>query len=516
MVDIAVERFEKLLRGAIVIILGNVIGMGSMFLARFLSARYLLPENYGLIALGITFVNILSIVSLAGLPRGLARQFPQTEERTELLFAALIVCLPVSFAIAVLVGTYATVIQNIFDQDGFSQILPIFAFSIPFIIVAKIGIGSARGVEKARGQIIIESLSNQLLKLLFIAVAIGIGFQTAGVAIGWVAASVVSAVVAVYYLIRLGLFSSGFEYNTAISHIRPLLLFSLPLMVSESLWRLMKQADNFLLGYFHPSQIVGIYDATFLISRVMFFIPIPFSFLFLPIFSDLYENESKNKRLVFYRLVTKWMVFLVLPIYFSILFFSQELMMLLYGRDYVIGAPVLIVLATGYVIHLVFGLNIGALTAIGQTDKVLYGNSAGFVANLLLNIILIPRFGMLGAAFASALTFVITNVLFEYYLFDIEDIHTFYRPLLQPIITITPILAVLFLVKMHFLDTVVEKLLVITGIFITIFVAVAKLGVESDDVAIVKSLLEELPAQKARINKYIYKDDNGNDDNYRS
>jgi len=414
---------------------------------RIISARYLGASSYGLFALGITIVNIITIFSLLGLPRGIARQMPRSDKNQELIIAALIVSAPVTLLLTVFLAWSSPTLSHILETENLHSILLILSFSIPFLVVAKIGIGVSRGIEDITGQLLIENLSNQFIKLALIVIAISFGAHTFGVTIGWFVASLIAGIVSVLYIFRSIRFYRDIDYISIQRHIKTLFLFSLPLLVAESLWRLMKQVDNFLLAYYQTSDIVGIYDASFLLARGIFFVPMSVTFLFLPMFSKLHEEGDSKAMVSFYRLATKWTVFIVLPLLAIFIFFPADIIKSVYGSSYVSGSPVLIILLIGYFIHILMGFNIEGLTSIGETKLIMYGNVLGFSINLLSNIVLIPRYSMTGAALSSLATFIVINSFYAYLLREKANIHPFYKGLFKPLALVVLVLVPLYIVR---------------------------------------------------------------------
>jgi len=352
------------------------------------------------------------------------------------------------------------------------------------LVVSKLTIGGIRGLENTKGKILIEDISNQFSKLLGILLAIGIGLNVLGFSIVWTLGSVFAGLVSVYYVKSHSL-APPFSVclGEVKNQIKPLFVFSLPLMVSESLWRLMKQTDNFVIGYFHPSELIGVYDASFLIARIIFFIPIAFSYLFLPQFTTLYSQDSPE-RTEFYQLVTQWMLLLIGPLYISIAVAPELILETVYGSEYKLGEIPLFVLSTGYVVHIVFGLNIEALTAIGETKQIMIGNLLGFLFNIVLNLILVPKYGMEGAAVASTTTFVVINGFFAYQLYNKVAVHPFSGRVKKTVLLTLTLLSVILIVPM---ETLLTKLLVAS----TAVGLLWAFGIEDEDVQIVTSVITE-------------------------
>jgi O-antigen/teichoic acid export membrane protein len=101
-----------------------------------------------------------------------------------------------------------------------------------------------------------------------------------------------------------------------------------------------------------------------------------------------------------YKLVTRWILTLIIPVLVLIILFSTKIM-LLFGADFIQSSNALIILSIGTSIFAIFGVSGTALVVSGYQKLNLVNTLSVTILNICLNIILIPKFGIMGAAYAT-------------------------------------------------------------------------------------------------------------------
>ncbi|MFB6187620.1 MAG: flippase, partial [Halobacteriaceae archaeon] len=393
------STFKRLSYGAIFIFVGNIIGSGASFLTRIASARYLGPGDYGLIILGITSLNLMSLATLFGLPQGLARQLPRSDNRSALFSIVLSITIPLTVIISVLLIIFSGDISNFLNEPGFGQVFVVFASALPLIAFMRLSISALRGLEDAKGRVLVQNMFRQGGTAVAVFVGILLGARTVEIASSWVIGIGLAVLISTVRLSSHGLLLSNyyFRFSDVPDYGKPILLFSLPLLLSQGMWALVQQADNYIIAYFVNSGAVGIYDATFTFGRILLRFIWSFEFIFLPAFAKLHKEGKLEEMDRTYKMATKWMVFLGLPLYLTFIFYPKYILQLTFGPRFIEGDIALVVVATGFFTHVILGTNSDALIAIGRNKSVMYGNGIALVFNIFLNLALVPVAGITGA-----------------------------------------------------------------------------------------------------------------------
>jgi O-antigen/teichoic acid export membrane protein len=194
-----------------------------------------------------------------------------------------------------------------------------------------------------------------------------------------------------------------------------------------------------MIGYFLESTQVGYYRAITPFKEVAIFVLTSFSFLFFPIASQYYNQGKYDKLEDLYVASTKWATILTSPLILTIGLFSRDIIRVLLGAEYTPGASALSILVVGLFFRTVVGLNGDMVRIIDQTKIEMNAALLGLMVNLVLNAVLIPKYGIEGAAIATVSGFIIFNLFEVIAIYREIRIHPFklqnFKQLLIPLIT---------------------------------------------------------------------------------
>lgn len=408
------DLLGDLLKGSVLIFLGNLIGTGANFGARIVLANNLSASEYGGVVFLLTIVNTVSIFLLLGLPGGVAQRMPRNSQPWQVLISGLMIgaSLPLLLLVLTAILEWSGVVQRT-QFSGFPIML--IAVSVCAVVTFQILEGGLRGIEAVKERIIARNFTTQLFRLLLLIAGVSWGVGRDFVILLWFLPLGISIPVSYYWVSkRLNSYGALYLLSTSRGHLKKevgkLIRLSLPLMLSASLWALMTKTDNILIAHFLQNSDLGQYDVAFTLSRSFEIIISTVGFLSLPIYSRLLSGDEHQEMKLIYRLVTKGMTVCAIPMYVVAVLHGDWIIEVIFGQSYSGSYFALLIIASGYFTHVVSGTNGEALTAGGRTKKLLYGNALALVSNLLLNVVLIPDFGIAGAAGASAASFLIINI----------------------------------------------------------------------------------------------------------
>lgn len=183
-----------------------------------------------------------------------------------------------------------------------------------------------------------------------------------------------------------------------------------PLFLLGGIQMLGVQSDIFLLGFFANSEDVGIFKSMYQISLLIIFSLTAVNAISSPKIVKLYED---NDILGLRSLLIKYCFInfgFSLIIAFPFYFYGDYFINLLYGQEYVIGFGCLQILIIGRIINTIFGVSSQFLKMMGEETKAVNGILLGTIISILLNIILIPKFKLIGASYASAISLSFWNL----------------------------------------------------------------------------------------------------------
>jgi O-antigen/teichoic acid export membrane protein len=489
-------RLGSFLQGSAVLFVGFVIQLGVGFAARLLIARYLGQVSYGLVNIGLTVMTTASVVVLLGLDTGIGRYLPRQEnsgDRRGVLVSSFSLVLPVAAlaggAIAVFAGVLATAI---FNDPSAEPVIRLFGITIPLMVVVKLTIGSIRGHQEATPRVLLQNLGLPLTRFGLIAVAIVLGFGAVGVAGAYTGAYLLVGAGGLYYLYRR---TSLFERTAEATPMRrELLTFSAPLMIVSTMAIVHSNIDVFILGYFQSTGEVGIYTAVYPLANLLRVGLSTFGFLFMPLISELHANGRGAETQRTYQIVSKWVLLATLPVLLVFVTYPEIVIQYTFGSEYTAGATALAILAIGFFTHAVSGPSGDTLTAIGKTRLVMVDNIMVAATNVGLNLLLVPRYSLLGAAVATTVAYAVMNSLYVAQLYRSIGVHPFRRAALAPAVGAVVVWFVLNWVVDTAVNVTLPVFLALVAMFGIVYLGLVLTlgGVESEEVDLVTSAEDRL------------------------
>jgi len=163
---------------------------------------------------------------------------------------------------------------------------------------------------------------------------------------------------------------------------------------------ILQRADVVLLTAFVGPKVTGVYAAAEFITRVTASARAIFDGIAAPIFSEALHLGQRQRLHQNLLLMTRWVATVAAPIAATVVALRHELLWL-YGPAFQAGAVAIVVLAAAQLINAIFGLTGYILLVSGRSPLLLANNVAVAIVNVAAGLILIPRFGLLGAAIAS-------------------------------------------------------------------------------------------------------------------
>jgi O-antigen/teichoic acid export membrane protein len=429
------KLFATLLGSGSILIVGIALELGISFFGKLVIAQFFEPVDYGALSLGLTVMALTSTLTLLGLNTGIARYLPRFEDEERkrgVLVSGITIGLTLSIVVGGLIAAFAPTIATVaFDKPSMGPILRIFGLTIPLAAGMKLAIGSIQGMKDSIPRVLVQNITLPVTRIAAVMVAIVVGAEILGIAWAYLFSYLAAFAMAVRYLWRsTPLFSFDID---ATPMYRTLLVFSAPLIISATMSVVLSDIDMFLLGIFRDDIAeVGVYGVVYPLAELLLVSISAFGFLGLPIVSELESNGRDEAVERVYQIVTKWMFMATFPVFLALVLFPSQSISYTFGSKYASGALGLAILATGFMSHVIAGPNKQTLTSFGRTRLVMYDTAVVAAVNVVLNLILIPSQGVLGAAVATAVSYALLNVLVSGQLYLEYGIHPFSIALVRP------------------------------------------------------------------------------------
>jgi len=375
-------------------------------------ARYLGPDNFGKWNYSIAIVAILSALSTLGLDQVLVKNLVENETDEDLLMGT-------AFFMRFLGAIAAVIIAclYIYFQNSYFLLVITFITSLTLVFQCFDVIDlKLQSVLKSQTSVIIKNsafILASVLKLYAIHTKSGLMF--------FVVISLVEIILgAVGLVFNYGL-SRVLTWRFNKGYARRLFVECWPLLLSGIIILLYMRLDQVMIGNLLNNREVGLYSVSVKFSELWYFIPTVFANSFFPklikLKVDLREYEKLCSKLLKILFVISFFISIVLSLC------AGKLIGTLYGSSY-IAAAFALKISIWTSIFVFWGVGSANMLLIENLNKHnLYKSIQGLILNVILNLLLIPKMGINGAAIATLISQFYASYL--YFLFARETRHIF-------------------------------------------------------------------------------------------
>lgn len=491
--------------GAFITVFGSVVSKAITYFYRAMVGRVLGPEAYGQLSLALMVLGVINTVALLSIGSGLKQKIPQASSREEQLAyvkSSYKLIVPLSFVFSILMFLSSDLVASrVFNSPDLAILIKTLAIVPFFNSISYVSIETFLAFKQPKYSALINQILQNLIQLITTAAFLMLSYGIFGAALGWTIGAVTTSILA-FVLLWKKKFPEIFQKKKYESKRKELLKFSLPLVMSGLIGTILGWTDTFFLGYYMGDDQVGFYNAA-LPTAILLTIPMKaLGTVSLPSLSEQ-STESKDNVRSTLKTMERWTFSAAFPGFLLMALFSEEILNLLFGPEYLVASQALIILSFGYLFSAATG-RIGDVVKTYEKTDILFKNTLGqFLLNIPLNILLIPQYGLIGAAIATTTSIVLVNIVLlieSQYLFQI---HPFSKDLVKPVLASFIPLGVVYFLTKYFFETVPLWVLIPSGIifgilYLTLLVLLK--GLKQED----KGMLIEL-GEKAGLGDYAEK-----------
>lgn len=442
-----ITEIEKTVRSTGLIVIGKIFAFPINFFTNIIIVRLLGAQTYGAFVLAGVVINVGRILSTGGLRRGVLRfvSFYRGQGRPERVIETIVSATFIVSVISTLVTIFLYFLAKpiaigIFHNRGLVIVIQILAFSLPFSAVAAIWLGTIQGFKEI-GDLVLVGIFSSLIYLGFIGILFLLGWSLVGFLVVCVLNAAMSCLLAFFFLKKNDL---TWEKARFFCFNRELVNFSLPLLLVNFVNLFLYRTDMLMLGYFKTVSDVGIYSVAFRISLIILFPLNAFRPIFGPMISEFFGRNEVRKAEELFKMATKWSLSLTMPVFLFIVLYPRHVLSI-FGPHFVVGTSVTVILGLVQFINCSVGPTGGMITMSGHPKINMMNSIMLLCCNIVLNYLLIPRYGLLGAATATGISIVAVNMIRIVEVYSLLKFHlydtSFIKPLLAGVISFVVIFA---------------------------------------------------------------------------
>jgi len=399
-----------LAKGAGINFLGQLIAVVMIFLTNVALARLLGSQEFGLFSIGWTFLRLIRLISSFGLEKGVVRygslhwQEDPIQLRT-VLWQSIGMTMTFALISSVLLFFSAPYIAtNVFHKPQLIVVLRAFAIILILVAGLRITASATRITQKMQYSVISSQIVEPTATIVFVLIAVWL-FKGGlfGALIAWGLAYITALLVSTWQTRRL--FPSAFTIRSKVSLFSfDILLFSILSSTAGMVLKFNVWIDRLLVGKFLEAADAGIYIAATQLVSLFMVVMMIFKGIFAPMSARFYAEGQHERLEELYRVSTKWGLYISFALFLIMVFFPQKIMLVTFGNDYVSGSSTLVILAWTCLFRAFPGA-VGILLVMTGNQKQWFVLSIAAVSsNIVFDILLIPPYGINGAAFATMIS----------------------------------------------------------------------------------------------------------------
>jgi O-antigen/teichoic acid export membrane protein len=403
-------------KGGGMVFAGRMFVWGMRFVIAVMVARLLGADSYGLYNIALSVATLGAALSVLGfdsaLVRYLAIYMRRSDRggvtgtlRTGLGVPMLVSILPA----AVLLAAAGPLARDVIGDARMEPILRVVAFLVPAMVANSLLGAALQGAQRIGWAVLAEQFAQPLVRfsLLLGLALIGLTAELA------VLASTLATVIVTALLLVFVQRQVSFEgvASQGPNQVRQLLGFSLPVYFSNVVTTFGGSLQTILLGALASVASAGIFAVAHQVMLIGTLFHTAIVQSSMPIFAELQDSEDRRPMTHLYRTTSKWTLTLNLPFFLLALIFPQALLAL-FGPEFADdGVQALVILAFASLVNAATGTSGAILDMTGHTRVKLVNSTLSVALSIILNLLLIPPLGVMGAALSVVGAVSMVNLL---------------------------------------------------------------------------------------------------------
>lgn len=410
-------NLKELIKGSSSAFILKIAGMLFTYLSMLFITRFYGAEQWGLYSLGFTVLSIAVVIPVFGFDNSIIRLLTELKQNNseanafKVLLKASLITMILSIVVILGINYYSDVITNsILRQKDFEPYLffvQIAVIPMAFLILISVVFQSYKRIIQF---MLFKSalLSFTFLVLLCIFYFFEIDAKIFEIYIYAIVSTLVIAIIALLFFLKLIKQDDSKTENTTYS-FKEIIYLSFPMMLSSSFALLMGWTDILMLSYFKTPKDIGIYSSALKLASITLIVLASVNSISSPKFAEFFSKKDFNGLKDIVQKSTKIMFMTSAPILLIFILFPKSILGI-FGPEFVSGYLVLIMFCIARFVNSVSG-SVGHLMQMTNNQRTYqYVIITAFIINLILNVLLIPEFGINGAALSSSIAMVFWNV----------------------------------------------------------------------------------------------------------
>ncbi len=401
-------------KSACILFVISIIAAFLCYLVRLILARNLTLEEFGLFYAVFAFLGMVGIFKSLGFDRALAKFIPEFlhKERKDHIKSSIIYVAAIQLVTNSIILLIVYLISNFLAVHFFNnaqasivlRLMAIAFFIDSFALTLKFSFQGFKKMPYFSG----IDLVRMLLITIIILIGFKLQFKLLSPILAYIAAPLILVFVFGFLLVKKvfpEFFKSKFSLDKNL--LKKLSKYSIFIMISGTGVVILGYTDIMLLTYFSGLKEVALYAIALPTARILMYIPNAVGSVLIPLTSELWAKRKLVLLRAGMESVYKYSVIIAVPLMFIMFSFTDLIIKVLFGTDYVAASNAMKILSVGMVFLTLHRMNVNFFLGIGKPQihsKIVYSAA---LFNLTANFILIPILGIVGAAITTMTSYFI-------------------------------------------------------------------------------------------------------------
>lgn len=410
------EAIFKLGKHSFIYGLGNIGTKIIAILLLPLYTAYLTPADYGVLQICNVLSSIIVTVIIMGSSSALFKVYyeDENEENRRVILGTTTIFYLITAAMIIfpLIILRRLISQILIGGEQSNYLLLLVLIAAYFEGLISLGLAILRAHEK--------SVTYAIFSVFRLIIYIGLNICFVAVLhrnyVGVKEATLIAIIISFIVIFILTFKKIKWKFNK--DYIKEILIIGIPLALGGLASWVLNMTDRYMLKYLLPEDIaltqVGLYSLGAKLASFIYFILVAPFMLSWGALMYSYQNDPDAKQI--YKSVLNIFAVIAGVLFLIISFFSPEFLNLIArNKDYMVAYKVVPYLAFSKVLFGVYMVFTVGVTLTRNTKYITLANTIAAFLNIIFNFFLIPNYGMMGAAFASLISFIIRTAILYYY-----------------------------------------------------------------------------------------------------
>lgn len=309
---------------------------------------------------------------------------------------------------------------QLFKSPEMVDLLKITAFCFPFIAIQKAVLGALNGLQKIKLYAIVSIVYTISFMLLSIYLVMLLDMNVKGAVIGFVVPTIVVGLLSLI-LVKEYLTPEDAVLMTALKEVS---WFGFYIVLANSVTLINTQIDSLMIGYFLDKTEVGIYAVAVILVEGLNLIPDSVQRVSYATISNYYGKNNYKSMINFMKDSVLKVSAVTVLFSFALVLFGHYVIEILFSKEFLLAYSPLLILLVGYSINAPISSINGTLQSIGKVTLLFRISLICAILNLSLNFLLVPEYGINGAAIATSTSLIFMAFLKAYFIIKYVPKHS--------------------------------------------------------------------------------------------